>query len=85
MIASPPLAKASSGPHNLAMNLKSAAFLAVIGTLLLTILLTFDFVKLVLGVARDIVPLLALIRAAIYLFASLSVTVFCFVFYRDRS
>ena len=38
------------------MTSKSAAFLAMIGMLLLTILLAADFIHTVLGVVRDVVP-----------------------------
>lgn len=67
------------------MTLKNAAFLALVGTLLLTILLTADFVNTVLGVLRDIIPVMALLRALVYWFASLSVTVFFFVFHKAQS
>jgi hypothetical protein len=64
------------------MTPKNAALLAFIGTLLLTILVTFDFVNTVSGVLRDIVPLMALVRSLIYLLASVTVTVFFFIFYK---
>jgi hypothetical protein len=64
------------------MNLKSAAFLALIGMILLTVLLIADFVNLMLGVMRDIVPVVMLLRSLIYTLASLAVTVFFWVFYR---
>ena len=37
------------------MTVKNAAFLALIGTLLLTILLALDFIKTVSGVLNDLV------------------------------
>jgi hypothetical protein len=64
------------------MTLKSASFLALIGTLLLTILLAFDFIRTILGILRDVIPAVAFLRSLIYLFASLSVTVFFYVFHR---
>ena len=64
------------------MNLKSAAFLALVGMILLTVLLIADFVNLFLGVMRDIVPVVMLLRSLIYTLASLAVTVFFWVFYR---
>ncbi len=67
------------------MNLKSAALLALIGTLLLTILLSADFINTVLGVLRDVIPAMALLRSLVYLFASLSVAVFFYVFNRAQS
>ena len=67
------------------MTLKNAAFLALIGTLLLTILLAVDFIKTVSGVLNDVVPAMALLRSLIYLVASVSVTVFFYVFHRAQS
>ena len=64
------------------MTPKNAALLAFIGTLLLTILATFDFVNTVSGVLRDIVPVMALVRSLIYLLASVTVTVFFYIFYK---
>jgi hypothetical protein len=67
------------------MTLKSAAFLALIGTLLLTILLAMDFITTVSGVLSDVVPVMALLRSLIYLFASFSALVFFYVFSRAQS
>ena len=67
------------------MNLKNAAFLALIGTLLLTVLTAADFINVILGVARDVIPAMALLRSLVYLFASLSVTVFFYDFNRTQS
>ena len=67
------------------MTLKNAAFLALIGTLLLTILLSADFINAVLAVVRGLIPGMALLRSLIYLFASLAVTVFFYVFNRAQS
>ena len=67
------------------MTLKNVAFVAFLGTLLLTIVVAFDFVNTALGVLRDIVPAVAVLRSLIYLFASVSVTVFFYVFYKGQS
>jgi hypothetical protein len=67
------------------MTLKNAAFLALIGTLLLTILLAVDFIKTVSGILSGVVPTVSLLRALVYLLASLSVTVFFYVFNRAQS
>ena len=67
------------------MSLKTAAFLALVGMALLTILLAADFINAVLGVMRDVVPAMALVRSLIYLVASLTVTVFLYVFQRAQS
>ncbi|MEO8663668.1 MAG: hypothetical protein ABI693_34745 [Bryobacteraceae bacterium] len=67
------------------MNLKNGAFLALIGMLLLTILLAADFIKAVSGILNDVIPVVVVLRSLVYLFASLSVTVFFYVFSRARS
>ena len=64
------------------MNLNSAAFLALIGSLLLTILLAMDFINTVLGVVRDVIPAMTLLRSLVYAFASISVMVFFYFFNR---
>ena len=67
------------------MTLKNAAFLAMIGTLLLTILLAADFIRTVSGVLSDVVPAMALLRSLIYMLASLTVTVFFYGFNKEQS
>jgi hypothetical protein len=67
------------------MSLKTAAFLAMVGMTLLTILLAADFVDLVLGVMRDVAPAMALLRSLVYVVASLTVTVFFYVFQKAQS
>jgi hypothetical protein len=58
------------------MTLKTAAFLRLVGTILLTVLMAADFIKTVTGVLNDVVPAMALLRSLVYLVASLTVTVF---------
>jgi hypothetical protein len=67
------------------MNLKSAALLAMIGTLLLTILLAVEFINTVLGVVRDLIPAIALLKCLVYLTASIGVTVFFYIFNKAQS
>ena len=67
------------------MTLKTAAFLALIGTLLLTVLLAIDFINSVLALAGGLIPAMAALRLLIYLLASLTVTVFFYVFHRAQS
>ena len=44
-----------------------------------------DFIKTVSGVMNDVVPAMALLRSLVSLLASLSVTVFFYVFHRAQS
>ena len=67
------------------MSLKTAAFLALIGMVLLTVLVAMDFVKTVSGVMNDVVPAMAPLRSLIYLLASWTVTVFFYVFQKSQS
>ena len=67
------------------MNLKSAALLALIGTILVTAVLTFHLVRVVQGVAEGLIPPVALIPAIIYAFGALTVALFFFVFQRAQS
>ena len=67
------------------MTFKNAAFLAMIGTLLLTILVAADFIRTVSGVLSDVVPAMALLRSLMYLLTSLGVTVFFYLLSREQS
>ncbi len=67
------------------MSLKSAALLALIGMLLLSILVVAHFVNTVLGFLRDVIPAMTLFTSLIHVFASLTVLVFLYVFYQKQS
>ena len=67
------------------MSLKNAAFLALIGMILLTVLVAVSFISTVLGVMRDVVPVMALLTSLVHLLASLSLLVFFYVFHRAQS
>ncbi|HEX4593245.1 MAG TPA: hypothetical protein VH157_03170 [Bryobacteraceae bacterium] len=66
------------------MNLKSAALLALVGMILLSVLTIADFINVLLGVLRDLIPAMMLLRSIIYLLASLGVTVFLWAFHRSQ-
>jgi hypothetical protein len=67
------------------VNLKNAALLAMIGTVLLTILLVLNFVNDFLAFMRGLIPAMVLLSSFIYAFAALSVAVFFYVFHRAQS
>ena len=67
------------------MTLKSAAFFAVIGMALLTILLAVDFIRDVSAILAGVVAAVTVLTSLIYLLASLSVTVFLYVFHKAQS
>lgn len=67
------------------MTLKNASILALIGTVLVTVLLVWDLILNVLNVGRGLVPAVALLSSLIYAFGALSVAVFFFVFHKSQS
>ena len=67
------------------MTLKTAAFFALIGTTLLTVLLALGFIRDVSGFLAGALAAMALLISLIHLLASLSVAVFLYVFYKAQS
>ena len=65
------------------MSLKSAAFLALIGMILVTILRLYDLVSTVMNVMGGLVPAITLVSSLIYAFASLGLAAFFFVFHKQ--
>jgi hypothetical protein len=80
-----PLANDAESIHTPTMSLKNAALLALMGTILLTVLVLAHFISTVLGVMRDVIPAMALLTSLVHLFASLSLVMFFYVFYRKQS
>jgi hypothetical protein len=66
------------------MTLKNAALLALVGTILMTALLVWNFVFTLLNVLRDLVPAVTLFSSLIYAFGCFTVMVFFFVFHRAQ-
>ena len=67
------------------MTLKNAASLALIGTILATVLLVCTFVFSFVNVLRGLAPPLMLFPWFVYSFACFSVAVFFYVFHRAQS
>jgi hypothetical protein len=67
-----------------AMTLKSAAFFALIGMTLLTVLLAVGFIRDVSALSAGAIAAITLLKSLIYLLASLSVAVFLLVFYKAQ-
>ncbi len=67
------------------MNLKSAAFLALIAMSLLSVLLLADLITNLLGVLRDFIPVMALLKSLVYTFASVTLAVFFYIFHKSQS
>lgn len=71
--------------HTQTMTLKSAAFLAFVGTLLVTALLVWDFVFTLLNVLRGLTPAVTVFSSLIYAFGALAAAVFFFIFQKQQS
>src|ERR1017187_2342027 len=67
------------------MTVKSAAFFSLIGMTLLTVLLAVGFIRDISGFLGGAVAAMALLTSLIHLLASLSVTVFLYVFHKAQS
>jgi hypothetical protein len=67
------------------MTVKSAAFFALIGMILLTVLLALGFIRDISAFMSGAVAAMVLLTSLIHLLASLSVAVFLFVFYKAQS
>lgn len=62
------------------MSLRSAASLALLGAVLVTIVLVVGFVLDLLNVLRNLIPALRLVTSFIYAFAGVGAVVFLYVF-----
>lgn len=74
----------TSRVHTPTMTLKNAALLALIGTILMTILLVGNFVFTFLNALRGLVPAVTLLSSFIYAIGCFAVAVFFFVFHRAK-
>jgi predicted neutral ceramidase superfamily lipid hydrolase len=74
------LALAAENSHTRLMTLKSAAFLAFVSTLLLSALLLWRLVMDILNIMSGLVPAVTLVSSLLYVFASLTTTIFFYVF-----
>jgi hypothetical protein len=68
-----------------AMTLRNAALLALIGTILITALLVWDFVFNFLNVLRGLIPATMRFSSFIYAFACFSLAVFFYVFHKAKT
>lgn len=67
------------------MSLKSAAFFALVGMILLTVLLAVGFIRDISALLAGAVAAVALLKSGIHLLAGLSVTVFLYAFHKAQS
>ena len=71
--------------HTPSMTLKSAALIAFVGTMVMTVLLLWNFVSTFLNVLRGVEAPVMLFSSFIYAFGCFAVMVFFFVFHRTQS
>ena len=67
------------------MSLKSAALFALVGMILLTVVLALGFIRDISAFTAGAIAANAMLVSLIHLLASLSVTVFLYVFYKAQS
>jgi len=67
------------------MTLNKAAFLALVGMILTTILLVGGFIIDVFNVVRGLIPAMRLLTSFIYAFAALSMAMFLYAFHKSQS
>ncbi len=66
------------------MTLKSAALFALVGMILLTVVLALGFIRDVSAFTSGAIAAMAMLVSLVHLLASLSVTVFLFVFHKRQ-
>jgi hypothetical protein len=66
------------------MTLKTAAFLALVGMFLLTVLLLAGFIRDVSSAVDGLIPAVRVVSSLIYLLAGAGVTMFFFVFHKGQ-
>ena len=71
--------------HTPTMTLKNAALLAMVGTILMTALLVWNFIFTFLNVLRDLVPAVTLFSSFIYAFVCFTAALFFYMFHRAQS
>ena len=79
------IASGSRGRIISTMSLKSAALFALVGMILLTVVLALGFIRDISAFTSGAIAANAILVSLIHLLASLSVTVFLYVFYSKQS
>ena len=67
------------------MTLKTAAFLALVGMILLTVVLAFGFIRDISAFMAGAIAAMAMLVSLVHLLASLSMTAFLYVFHKAQS
>jgi hypothetical protein len=67
------------------MTLKTAGFLAFVGTVLVAVLLVANLIVDTLNVVRGLIPAVRLFSELIYTFAAVTVAIFFYMFQKQHS
>ncbi|HEX6895514.1 MAG TPA: hypothetical protein VF146_09585 [Bryobacteraceae bacterium] len=67
------------------MSVKTAAFMAAVGMILLSALTVFDLFQNLAAIIRGLVPAVILFRWLVYAFATITVAVYLFVAYKRQA
>jgi hypothetical protein len=70
--------------HTRLMTLKNAAFLAFLGTLLLSVLLLWRAVMDILNLIQGLIPAVTLLDSLLYAFAAVTTAIFFFFFQSNQ-
>jgi hypothetical protein len=66
------------------MTLKNAAFLALIGTIVIAVMQIAIWIRDVMAISQGLIPVNSLLAATIYAFGAVTVTVFFWIFYKQQ-
>ena len=67
------------------MTLKNAALVALVGMILLTILSLAGFIRDLASAVNGLIPAIRLLRSLVYVVASVTMTVFLYLFHKKQS
>ena len=67
------------------MTLKNAALVALVGMILLTVLSLAGFIRDVASAVNGLIPAIRVLTSLVYVVASVTVTVFFYVFHKTQS
>ena len=67
------------------MTLKNAALVALVGMILLTVLLLAGFIRDIASAVNGLIPAIRLLQSLVYVVASVTMTVFLYVFHKKQA
>jgi hypothetical protein len=67
------------------MTIKSAACLAMVGMIMLSVLLVAGFIRDLVALLQGIIPAMGILTSLVHTLASVTVAIFFYVFYKAQS